>query len=177
MMRAALGSLLLVSLLGCARSTAPQEQSADTIAAHPELEFFNSLSATLEIELTAPPEKIENTANLRAAPGAKISSVKLNAEVATGEPPAFRSLSPEELKSVAFRAARIQLRGAGGIPVEHQATNGVQFTVQDMLDAVEETERQTREKSEWFGGMDIHHIYFEGIHPASDGVWDIEWGS
>jgi hypothetical protein len=46
-----------------------------------------------------------------------------------------------------------------------------------MLNAVAETERQTRDKSEWFDGVDVHHIYFEGIHQGSDGVWEIYWGS
>ena len=31
--------------------------------------------------------------------------------------------------------------------------------------------------SEWFGGVDVHHVFFEGIHLADDGVWDIYWGS
>jgi len=25
--------------------------------------------------------------------------------------------------------------------------------------------------------VDVHHIYFEGIHESDDGVWEIEWGS
>ena len=61
--------------------------------------------------------------------------------------------------------------------VVHQAANGQAFTVEELLKAVEDTERQSRPNSEWFGGVDMHHVYFEGIAEAEDGVWDIQWGS
>ena len=32
-------------------------------------------------------------------------------------------------------------------------------------------------QSEWFDGVDVHHVFFEGIHQDSDGVWEIYWGS
>jgi hypothetical protein len=144
---------------------------------HPELEFFNSLSGKLEIELTVPPEKIGNLDNVRATPEAKIKSLKLAVELFNREAATARKLTPDELQSVAFRASQIKLRGEGGDTVTHQAPNGKFFTVQDLLDAVAETERQTRDKSEWFDGVDVHHVYFEGIHAGEDGVWEIYWGS
>ena len=144
---------------------------------HPELEFFNSLSGKLEIELTVPPEKIGNLDNLRAPPEAKIKSLKLTAELFNRETETARQLTPDELKSVAFRASQIKLRGESGDAVTHPAPNGKFFTVQDLLNAVAETERQSRDQSEWFDGVDVHHVYFEGIHPGDDGVWEIYWGS
>ena len=144
---------------------------------HPELQFFNSLSGKLKIELTVPPEQIGNLDNVRATPEAKIKSLKLTAEVFNRDAKIFRELTPEELQSVAFRASRITLRGEGGSTVTHAAPNGAFFTVQDMLKAVEETERQARGNSEWLGGVDVHHVFFEGIHPGDDGIWEIYWGS
>jgi hypothetical protein len=31
--------------------------------------------------------------------------------------------------------------------------------------------------SEWFGGVDVHHVFFEGLHEDVDGVWVANWGS
>lgn len=144
---------------------------------HPELEFFNSLSGKLEIELTAPTERIGNLENVRATPDAQIKSLTLAAEVFNRQTDTFRDLTDEERQSVAFQAPQITLRGEGGGAVTHDAPNGEFFTVQALLNAVAATERQTRDDSEWFGGVDVHHVFFEGIVEGEDGVWEIYWGS
>jgi hypothetical protein len=145
--------------------------------AHPELKFFNALSGTLEIELDTPTERIGELENVRATPEARIVRLALEAEVFLRETGEFRPLTPEELDSVAFRGAAIRLRSDDGEVITHDAPDGQFFTVRQLLKAVEETERQTRGRSEWFGGIDVHHVFFEGIHRAKDGVWDIHWGS
>mgnify|MGYP007059528836 CR=1 FL=1 len=144
---------------------------------HSELEFFNSLSGRLEIELTGPTEQIGKLENVRATPDAQIKSLTLTAQVYNRDSGTFRELTSEELQSVAFRGAQIALRGESADTVTHQSPNGEFFTVQDMLNAVAETERQTRAESEWFDGVDVHHVFFEGIRQSSDGVWLIYWGS
>jgi hypothetical protein len=51
--------------------------------------------------------------------------------------------------------------------------------IDDLIAAIEETERRTRGNTQWFGEIDVHHVYFEGLVPAADaeGVWEIVWGS
>jgi hypothetical protein len=120
-MRIAIITPLLAALLGCTQSNLPPESAAGpqkaiqaekkTDMSHPELEFFNSLSGKLEIELTAPTERIGNLDNLRAKPEAEIKSLKLAAEVFNRDSKTFRELTPEELQSVAFRGSQIALRG------------------------------------------------------------------
>jgi hypothetical protein len=144
---------------------------------HPELEFFNKLSGTLKIELTVPTERISNLSNVRATPEAEIKSLRLAAKVFNRDFGTLRELTVDELQSVAFHGSHIALRGESGGVTKHKSPNGECFTVQDLLNAITETERQTRGKSTWFGGIDIHHIFFEGIHQADDGVWEIHWGS
>lgn len=156
-------------------------QAADTACRRsqsvPELEFFNSLSGTLEIELTVPAEPGAGTYNLRASPDAQISNLRLHARVFNRQTDEFRDLTPDELDSVAFRVNQITLRGLSGGTVSHDAANGEFFTVRELLHAVEETERQTRDHSQWFGGIDVDHCCFEGIHLAANGIWGIYWGS
>ena len=169
-LQAAVLALFLTNLASCAESTTPA-------ASHPELEFFNSLSGELEIQLTAPTENIGNLANQRAPSDARIKSLKLVAEVVDESSNTTRQLTVEEMRSVAFQGASIQLRGAAEQTTAHQAPNGEYFTVRDLLNAVEEAEWRSRGDSEWFGGVDVHHVYFEGIYQADDGIWDIYWGS
>ena len=146
---------------------------------HPELEFFNSVTGNLEIELTEPPEQIADLLNQRATPDARITSLSLKPEFYDPETDDFRPLTSAELESLAFEGKSIKLRSESGHVVEHQAPDGEFFTVRQLLAAVEETERQTRDRSEWLGGVDVHHCFFEGIHPdeEDDDVWEIYWGS
>jgi hypothetical protein len=149
-----------------------------TFMSHPELEFFNSLSGKLEIELDLPAEPIaKDLLNLRASPNARIVRLELRAEVFNPDTEEFRPLTAAELDALAFRANSIPLRSEDGEVILHAAPNGSHFTVRELLRAVEETERRTRANSEWFGGVDVHHLYFEGIHPGEDDVWEIYWGS
>jgi hypothetical protein len=149
----------------------------------PKLDVLNrpglSLSGKLQIELTAPSERVGNLLNELATPDAKIASVKLKVEVFNGE--SFRPLTSEELDGVAFQSASIRLRSDSfsGDPVAHAAPNGEFFTVRQLLEAVEATERQTRGQSQWLGGVDVHHVYFEGIHRVADDDDEcvILWGS
>ncbi|MEZ6187936.1 MAG: hypothetical protein R3F62_23370 [Planctomycetota bacterium] len=145
---------------------------------HPELAFFNALSARLEIELSEPPEILGTLATKQASPTATIESLRLVTEVYERIRGVFRPLTPAELHSLAFRAPTITLRGEAQVDVEHRAQDGQAFTVGELLRAVEDTERQTRARSEWLGGVDVRHCYFEGIYPSRDGpAWQIHWGS
>lgn len=147
-----------------------------TVTEHPELNFFNQLDGKLHVELTTPPVQVApHMLNLKADPEAQLKSVRFEAKVRLGDE--SRPLTSEELESVAFDAAEIQLRGDTGAVVAHRAPNGERFTVRDMIRAVEETELQTRGASEWLGGIDVHHIFFEGVLPERDGTWSICWGS
>lgn len=52
------------------------------------------------------------------------------------------------------------------------------FTVAEVVAHIVEFERIDRPKSQWFGGIDCHHVFFEGLRPNSDGdAFRISWGS
>ena len=72
---------------------------------HPELEFFNSLSGELKIELTVPPEQVADLLNLQAKPEAEVVQVTLEIEFYDPQSDDFRDLTEEELQSIAFRVA------------------------------------------------------------------------
>ncbi len=147
----------------------------DTVQSN--FEFFNSLTGKLEIELTEPAEPYANMANLAAKPSAELVDVWFQPEVFEENEQKFRDLTETELQLVIFRESRIRLRGLDETVVEHKAPNGRSFTVKEMFAAIEETERRTRGNSEWLGGIDVHHRFFEGIYQDENGDWEISWGS
>ncbi|MEV0462603.1 hypothetical protein AB0I30_18965 [Nocardia tengchongensis] len=139
------------------------------------LEFFNGLSGTLSIELSEPTEDIvPELSNQRAKATAEIKELSFTPEVFQDN--SFRDLTAEEFGRVVLESAVLNLQGEGE-PVAHRAPNGKWFTVRDLVAAVAETERRTRAQSQWFGGIDVHHVFFEGIDQDEDGTWRILWGS
>jgi len=170
--------LCLMAVIGVSFGCRESQESPRQDTMSSDLKFFNSLSGKLQIDLSIPAEPVApHLLNLKASPDAKVVSVKLQAEVFEEAKDEFRDLTPDELNSIAFRGAEIRLRNDSGRIVTHKAPNGASFTVRELLLAIEETERQTRNDVEWLGGVDVHHIFFEGIHQSEDGVWDINWGS
>jgi hypothetical protein len=140
-----------------------------------EEDLLPGITGRLYVELTEPTQPItERLYNRRATDTAAITSVKLEAHVCHDDDD--RELSEEELETVAFRRPEIVMRGLGA-PVHHVAPNGAYFTVRDLLAAIEETERATRQQTSWFGGVDVHHVFFQGLYLDADEVWQISWGS
>jgi hypothetical protein len=141
------------------------------------LTFFNRLKGRLEIELTEPAHAGSGRLmNQIAPPSARIASLTLEMEVYENK--AFRDLTTDEWNRIVLEQASIKLRDSRDAAViEHAAPNGRSFTVRELTAAIEDTERKTRGASEWFGGIDVHHRFFEGIRLGDDGVWAISWGS
>jgi hypothetical protein len=141
------------------------------------LAFFNRLSATLAIELTTPAQPVGGLLNLAASPEARITSLRLNASVFDYDTEERRPLTESELDTVVFKGGEIRMRGESELIISHLAPDCHSFTIRDLLAAVEATELRSRSSTEWLGGVDVHHIYFEGIHLDVDGIWNIYWGS
>jgi hypothetical protein len=155
-----------------------QHIAPDPTASHPELEFFNNLSATLRIALDAPAKGAAGLYNVFASPDARIARLRLEAEICDPDGETFRPLTPAELEGVAFDGPAIRLRSRGDDEVvTHFAPNGSHFSVGELLRAVEATERRARPRSRWYGGVDVHHVFFERIYLGDGGVWTILWGS
>jgi hypothetical protein len=89
-----------------------------------EVQFFNSISGKLEIELTEPPQPMPNVANLGASPTAKIRSLRLLARVDDPPRDQYRSLTVEELGRIIFPKPQIRVQGKAGGLVLHKAPNG-----------------------------------------------------
>jgi hypothetical protein len=139
--------------------------------------FFNALSGRLVIELSEAPVPITpNLSNVRAPQNAHIVSLRLDANVF--EDDEFRPLTAQELDAIALDAPEVRLRGLDEEEsTSHAAPDRMGFRVRDLLAAVEAHERQTRGASKWFDGVDVHHVFFEGLELLEDGSWQVNWGS
>lgn len=145
-------------------------------------DFLNHLSGILNISLTKKPVRIGNLLNVRAESDAKIKNAKLECKVFCDD--SFRNLSTEEEKMIVFEDAKeISIIGESvfaedleKFTVAHKKKSG-KWSVRDVLKAIEKTEKKTRVHTDWFGGIDVHHIYFEGLRKINDNSFVSSWGS
>lgn len=142
----------------------------------------NSISCTLDIVTDRTPLGVPGLLNRFEQPGAKMLSCEMShPAIFTGND--LVDMTPGELSAVACDGpkplpAKIHLSsGFEGLgELQFTAANGKWFTVQEFLDVVGKLETAVRGETEWFGGIDAHHVYFEGLMGAN-GRYSVEWGS
>lgn len=95
------------------------------------------------------------------------------------------SYTPEELDVPAFIGSEISFssvwfdRKGNKVAESHMSfcNHTGYFTIQEMVDMVVEFEKVDRPKTRWFGGIDAHHVFFEGLRKQKDGSYSVCWGS
>ena len=122
-------------------------------------EIFNNISAELEIDFCS----------------GKIKEVSLNIKGYYDKNFKLQKLPAGFGSKTLIESENITLIGEAGIPVTH-ASHSL-FRVSDVIKAIELTELETRSKTDWLGGVDLHHICFEGITRVSKNTYKIQWGS
>ena len=96
------------------------------------------------------------------------------------------SLTPADRTAVAFHGSTLTLHSE----LKNVSTNTLvatttrtfhsplpHFTVDDVIRCVVEFDREARPKTKWLGGIDCHHIFFDGFHETSEGYYVPLWGS
>ena len=132
-----------------------------------------NVSGRLEIELTEPPVTMTPVLMNKIAPeNAKIVSLNLKMRIYSED---FRPLTDDEWNMIAFSQPILQLLSESGEIFDYAAPDSKQFTVRDLVAAIEQHEFHTRNAT-WFGGIDVHHVFFEGIHWENN-AWIVAWGS
>lgn len=142
------------------------------------LEFFNGLSGILRIQVSEPPVRAApHLLNLVTTPTTTVLGTVLELSVYEGNGDA-RPLTEDEWNLVVIPEPRIRMCSLDAMDgvVEHEASTPAGFTVRDLCAAIGRTEKEARGRSKWLGGVDVHHIFFEGIS-LENGVWAVAWGS
>ncbi len=153
---------------------------------HPELAFFNGLSGWLRIDFNLPDRELFDRDNPPNWKTVQLMRFEFEIKHYLPEEQDFCPLTDEELDSVAFVGGHIVLRNLNliseAVAVRHEAPNGRYFTVKQLRQAIEDTERAARiqfgeDRELDLDCLDAGHVYFEGIGPQQDGSWLIYWGS
>ena len=61
-------------------------------------------------------------------------------------------------------------------PQTFHATNGRNFSVEELVNVLLKWEQRDRRVSLWFDKVDCSHIYYEGLRDEENGVWSVKGG-
>jgi glucose/arabinose dehydrogenase len=156
-----------------------QQQQSSQKEKHPPPES-SSASATSMIPLI---NKLSFTLQMyERRTGLRVSIDKPEVGVYSNDSGEFTPLTAEQLEQVAYNQPAITfkrglLSSAAKPSYTMNAPNSKSyFSLSDLLDTIAAFEQYDRPSTEWFGGIDCHHIFFEGVHATPEG-WLISWGS
>jgi len=111
-----------------------------------------------------------------AKPGAQIVSITWDSCHYTWDEDneCIENVSEEELDRIVYDGQQMTFE-TGRYQKTYTNPNG--FTLRHVMDLVLDFERESRSRTQWFGGVDVHHIFFEGITQNDRGNFEIGWGS
>lgn len=111
-------------------------------------------------------------------PGAMIQSINIGRISFSNAQPAIEDVErdrPTMLQEIVYPRNEITFKN-GRTKKKFRSRGG--FTVRKLLDCILEFEKEDRPKTEWFGGIDCHHRFFEGLTLNGDmDSYRIQWGS
>jgi hypothetical protein len=140
----------------------------------------NKLCGELHVETTQEPYFVAGLLNRFEQPGTKVVECKMADPIRMFVDGDFKDLTPTEKTYVACNGTTPFGPSIAfyGHEATHEASNGKWLTVMEFLDAVGKHETATRGSSDWFGGVDTHHVCFEGVQGllVVDGYYSHELG-
>ena len=88
----------------------------------------------------------------------------------------FVEIPEDELNEIHYPEKVITLcNSETDVSMTFENENG--FTADALFSHIITFENESRPKTEWFGGIDAHHIYFEGLSWLKENTFEIVWGS
>ena len=150
-------------------------------------DILNNLHFCLNITTTKTMPQQGNLLNRFEAPDSRILDITADQPAFIDEDlQEFVQLTSDQLKLPAFIGSEATFYNChvndSNIKIAetwHTFTNQRgHFTVEEMVENILVFEKLDRPKSCWFGGVDAHHIFYEGVHCNSDGkTYSVHWGS
>lgn len=147
----------------------------------------DDISFSLSIELDIPPAPMGGRLmNLAADRKAKLKNITVDSiyrngpcgsESSSDEDGDFKEFTEKELNTlVIYKGSKICFKN-GDVKKSYEFKSD-KVTIKEFVDAIVDFEKLSRQQSKWFGGVDCHHTFFEGIESTEeDGVYEINWGS
>lgn len=107
----------------------------------------------------------------------KIADIRVDRIFRYGENDTLIEYSEQEKNTlVVYEEDSIEFKGRSDIRKRYEFPTS-QVTMKRLIEAIIDFEFIDRPKYEWDGGIDCHHIFFEGIFATDDGAYWICWGS
>tara|TARA_B100000678_G_C17809334_1_gene342310 strand:+ start:56 stop:490 length:435 start_codon:yes stop_codon:yes gene_type:complete len=144
------------------------------------MDKINRYIATLNIDIETY-QWNEQFLNQFAKPDAKLKSVSIPC-IRKFVDDEIEDLTADELNEICYEGSEITFvveESEFHKGFSKTFINEVGFTVRQMFDNVVDFEIKARPLSNWFGGIDCHHIYFDGFNKidGTDNHYTIYWGS
>ena len=134
------------------------------------------LSMTLKIDIETYQHGM--LLNSFVKPGVQIKDMELTRpekyDESTDE---FIELTKKELDKIEYPFQEITIKSFNENKIKFKSKSKKGFTVRELIECIKDVENIARPESEWFGGIDAHHIFFEGLGKIRDGIYEIYWGS
>lgn len=159
-----------------------------TASAYGPTEYMNNLNFVLNIATTKTAPQCGMLLNRFEEPDSKIIHLSVpSVGLYNNQSNECEEQTKDDLKRVGFYGSYVILYNerideAGNVTNTTKRTYTNKkgyFTVYEMIKNIVKFESVERPKSLWFGGVDCHHVFFEGIHSNSalNGSYCVSWGS
>ena len=136
----------------------------------------DGIDFTINIETSEPPRGIPPSFILRERPTmTQLLGIRSERPRRSG-----LELSDDELQSRGFHGSHMQLRADRDAEVTEKSYHSDKeyFTIHEVIANIVDFETARRQKTDWFGGINAHHVYSEGMFPNDDGEsFNIWWAN
>lgn len=133
--------------------------------------MLTKYSVTLNIDIETY-HAIPGLLNEFVKPGIPIKGIKWD-KIMKYENDEMLDVTDEELDEINYKNKEITIT-SNGVTQTFKNING--FSDRELLKCILDIEVKARPNTDWFGGIDAHHIYFEGLH-GENGNYKVSWGS
>ena len=137
--------------------------------------LLNKYSTRLYIDVDT--YQNNNIANNFVDPKSTIKNIELSdIEVFDVDDDTFRYATDEELNEIVYPFNEITI-STHNFNKTFTSKSEDGFTTKELFYNIIEHEKESRPLTDWFGGIDAHHIFFEGLDKRLDGSYSVFWGS
>ena len=150
-----------------------KRRSSRVSAKNGPTEYGKMMCFTLNVVTDRPRVETSLIMNRVESPESRIVSISAN------EPTLYirGEHVPLDLSEVAFVGKELTLRSGWNTTTKTFLSDHGAFTVKELMNCIVEFELEDRPKTTWAGGVDCHHIFFEGLLHVQDKEYQISWGS
>uniref|UniRef100_A0A914QB78 Uncharacterized protein n=1 Tax=Panagrolaimus davidi TaxID=227884 RepID=A0A914QB78_9BILA len=129
---------------------------------------MDKLSFTISVDVDGEVRRAGHLVNLIVEPGAKIRDITHGV---TSKEIVYKE------DSITFCKAGSMILDGTNEKFEKSYALDHPLTAKELADLICDFEKEARDKFTWLGGVDVHHVFFEGLDQVGPKKYEISWGS